>query len=54
MIDVTVVGSHDFGAVSGRRIYIVPKDGMNLHDCREVGAKDALIEFVLQNFASIC
>ena len=24
---------------------------MNLHDCREVGAKDALMEFVLQTFA---
>ena len=28
--------------------------GMNLHDCREVGAKDALIEVVFQDFASIC
>ena len=24
---------------------------MNLHDCREVGAKDALMELVLQTFA---
>ena len=26
---------------------------MNLHDCRDVGAKDALMEFVLQTFESI-